>query len=171
MVSPADVWRLQAAPGGVQRFLSEGVRYPDPIAERITNRICEAEIIQVIGIGRGANRTADRPLEAIIPSDAVVPVPVDRFGAPEDALDRAFSAKSSTRSSNAKVLTDGMFENPAHLTQTFLLLKRCMTDLSVHGFGEVFCPSGSMLSQPRLTLTRYAQPRRSAINVMPTIDG
>jgi hypothetical protein len=39
-----DVWRLQTVPGGVQRVLSEGVRHPDPIAERIRNRICEAEV-------------------------------------------------------------------------------------------------------------------------------
>jgi putative DNA primase/helicase len=81
-----DVWRLQAVPGGVQRVLSEGVRHPDPIAERMRNRICEAEVMQSIGRGRGVNRTADRPLAVIVLSDAVLPVPVDRFVSLDEAL-------------------------------------------------------------------------------------
>ncbi len=81
-----DVWRLQSVPGGVQRVLSEGVLHSDPIAEGIRNRICEAEVMQAIGRGRGVNRTADRPLEVVVLSDAVLPVPVDRFASPDEAL-------------------------------------------------------------------------------------
>ena len=81
-----DVWRHQTVPGGVRRVLSEGVRHPDPIAERIRNRICEAEVMQAIGRGRGVNRTADRPLEVIVLSDAILPVPVDRFASQDEVL-------------------------------------------------------------------------------------
>ena len=62
------------------------MRHPDPIAEKIRNRICEAEVMQAIGRGRGVNRTADRPLEVIVLSDAVLPVPVDRFASQDEVL-------------------------------------------------------------------------------------
>jgi hypothetical protein len=38
-------------------------RHPDPIVEAIRWRICEAELIQTIGRGRGVNRTAQTPLQ------------------------------------------------------------------------------------------------------------
>ena len=60
--------------------------HSDPIAEGIRNRICEAEVMQAIGRGRGVNRTADRQLEVVVLSDAVLPVPVDRFASPDEAL-------------------------------------------------------------------------------------
>jgi hypothetical protein len=44
----------------VDHVLSEGVLHPDPIAERVSNRICEAKVMKAIGRGRGVNRTADR---------------------------------------------------------------------------------------------------------------
>lgn len=42
--------------------------------------------MQAIGRGRGVNRTADRPLEVIVVSDAVLPVPVDRFASQDEVL-------------------------------------------------------------------------------------
>ena len=42
--------------------------------------------MQAIGRGRGVNRTADRPLEVIVLSDAILPVPVDRFASQDEVL-------------------------------------------------------------------------------------
>ena len=50
--------------------------HPDPIAEAIRWQICEAELMQAIGRGRGVNRTADTPLDVDILADVCLPVTV-----------------------------------------------------------------------------------------------
>ena len=52
-------------------------RHPQELAEDIRAAICEDQLIQVIGRGRGVNRTADTPLEIELWSDAEPPVEVD----------------------------------------------------------------------------------------------
>jgi hypothetical protein len=47
----------------------------DPMAEKVRYQICEAELVQAIGRGRGVNRTAETPLDVDILTDVVVPVP------------------------------------------------------------------------------------------------
>lgn len=49
--------------------------HPDPEAEAVRWSICEAELIQIIGRGRGVNRKADNPLQIDI--IGTVPLPVD----------------------------------------------------------------------------------------------
>ncbi|MDN2579003.1 toprim domain-containing protein [Aquibium sp. ELW1220] len=49
----------------------------DPIAEAVRWSICEGELIQAIGRGRGVNRTADTVLEIDLLTDVVLPVTVD----------------------------------------------------------------------------------------------
>ena len=95
MPSPADVERLAEALTGraVERLpgwfsqrdgiaggqLIEAVFHPDPIAERVRWAIAEGEVLQAIGRGRGANRTARNPLQVLVlgalplglPSEAV----------------------------------------------------------------------------------------------------
>ena len=107
-----DVWRLQAVPGGVQRVLSEGVRHPDPIADKIRNRICEAEVMQAIGRGRGVNRTADRPIEVIVLSDVVLPVPVDRFASLDEAV--RTTAKDEMLARDGVAFADAMAAHEAY---------------------------------------------------------
>jgi putative DNA primase/helicase len=52
-------------------------QHVDPVAEQVRYQICEGELIQAIGRGRGVNRTAETPLEVDILADVVLPVSVD----------------------------------------------------------------------------------------------
>lgn len=51
--------------------------HADPIAEAVRWSICEGELIQAMGRGRGVNRTAATPLEIDLLTDVVLPVTVD----------------------------------------------------------------------------------------------
>jgi putative DNA primase/helicase len=58
--------------------------HADPIAEAVRWSICEGELIQAIGRGRGVNRTAINPLEIDLLTDVVLPVTVDALVAWSD---------------------------------------------------------------------------------------
>jgi len=51
--------------------------HSDPIAEAVRWSICEGELIQAMGRGRGVNRGAATPLEIDLLTDVVLPVTVD----------------------------------------------------------------------------------------------
>ena len=51
--------------------------HADPIAEAVRWSICEGELIQAMGRGRGVNRNAATPLEIDLLTDVVLPVTVD----------------------------------------------------------------------------------------------
>src|SRR5690606_4686878 len=53
--------------------------HDDPIAEAVRWSICEGELIQAIGRGRGVNRGPGTVLEVDLISDAVLPVTVDEL--------------------------------------------------------------------------------------------
>ena len=53
--------------------------HPDPVCEAIRFQICEAEIVQAIGRGRGVNRTAETPLDLDIIATVVLPVQLDEI--------------------------------------------------------------------------------------------
>jgi putative DNA primase/helicase len=55
-------------------------RHPDPIAEALRWRICEAELIQSIGRGRGVNRTASAPLQVDLLTNVPLPFAIDEAG-------------------------------------------------------------------------------------------
>ncbi len=55
---------------------AEAEHHPDPIAEAIRWQICEAELIQIIGRGRGVNRTAANPLDVLVMTDVPLPLAV-----------------------------------------------------------------------------------------------
>jgi putative DNA primase/helicase len=52
-------------------------RHPDAIAEAIRWQACEGELVQIIGRGRGVNRTSANPLDVLILTDKLLPLPVD----------------------------------------------------------------------------------------------
>ena len=54
----------------------EADRHPDPICEAIRWQVCEGELMQIIGRGRGVNRTETDPLDVLVMSDAPLPIPV-----------------------------------------------------------------------------------------------
>jgi len=61
---PATMRTLQAKDGN--SVTVETDQHPDPLAERIRAAVCEDELVQIIGRGRGVNRTAANPLEVIV---------------------------------------------------------------------------------------------------------
>lgn len=67
--------QINLADGGVHPV--SGEVHDDPTAEAARWSICEGELIQALGRGRGVNRTADNPLEIDLLTDVVLPVPVD----------------------------------------------------------------------------------------------
>ena len=66
--------RIALADGGVHAVAGEV--HADPTAEAIRWSICEGELIQALGRGRGVNRTAETPLEIDLLTDVVLPVAV-----------------------------------------------------------------------------------------------
>ena len=52
--------------------------HPDPHAEVLRAAICEDEVFQAIGRGRGVNRTAENPLEVHVLADVALPLVHDR---------------------------------------------------------------------------------------------
>ena len=55
----------------------DGPRHPDPRVEAVRWSICEGQLIQAIGRGRGVNRTAANPLEIDILTNVCLPIEVD----------------------------------------------------------------------------------------------
>jgi putative DNA primase/helicase len=68
--------RVIRRPNGRSR-MAMGEHHPDPIAEAIRWNICEGELIQAMGRGRGVNRTADNPLQIDLLTDIVLPITAD----------------------------------------------------------------------------------------------
>ncbi|MFZ3585418.1 hypothetical protein ACOI1H_25380, partial [Loktanella sp. DJP18] len=72
-----DVAGLRMASGLVRGMVV--LRHEDPQAETLRAAICDDELIQVVGRGRGVNRTAENPLEVHILADAALPLVFDRL--------------------------------------------------------------------------------------------
>jgi len=53
------------------------LRHPDPLVEAVRFAICEGELLQAVGRGRGVRRNAEMPLEVLILTDVPLPIPVD----------------------------------------------------------------------------------------------
>ena len=56
--------------------LAEADSHPDPLAEAIRWTICEGQLLQIIGRGRGVNRTTRDPLDVLVLCDVPLPLPV-----------------------------------------------------------------------------------------------
>ncbi len=74
--------QINLADGGVHGV--SGEVHDDLTAEAARWSICEGELIQALGRGRGVNRTADNPLEVDLLTDVVLPVTVDEVLAWDD---------------------------------------------------------------------------------------
>jgi putative DNA primase/helicase len=68
--------RVIRRPNGRSRMVM-GEYHPDPIAEAVRWNICEAELVQALGRGRGVNRTAESPLQIDLLTDIVLPITAD----------------------------------------------------------------------------------------------
>jgi hypothetical protein len=58
------------------RFGVEADAHPDPRVEAVRRQICEAEIVQAVGRGRPARRSAERPLKVILLTSVPLPLTV-----------------------------------------------------------------------------------------------
>ena len=56
--------------------MAEADHHPDPIAEAIRWSICEGELVQIIGRGRGVSRTEANPLDVLVMTDTPLPLPL-----------------------------------------------------------------------------------------------
>jgi len=70
----AAIGRMMADGSG-RRSLA--YRHPDPLVEAVRFAICEGEVLQAVGRGRGVRRTADTPLDVLILTDLPLPLPVN----------------------------------------------------------------------------------------------
>jgi hypothetical protein len=80
---PTGAW-YPIAPVG--RLMAEGtgrralaLRHPDPLAEAVRFAVCEGELVQAVGRGRGVRRSDDRPLDVLILTNVAIPLPIDEL--------------------------------------------------------------------------------------------
>jgi hypothetical protein len=94
----------EAATGNWYGRLTRGIRlagdgigvesdeHIDPVGEAVRWQICEAELMQALGRGRGVNRTAETPLDVDILANVVLPVTVNEvihWTEPNEAVEMA----------------------------------------------------------------------------------
>ena len=61
---------------GKPGMAAEKDSHPDLICEAIRWHICEGGLVNTIGRGRGGNRSEANPLDALVMTDAVLPIPI-----------------------------------------------------------------------------------------------
>jgi putative DNA primase/helicase len=85
--------------------------HPDPIAESIRWQACEGQIVQIIGRARGINRTAADPVNVIVMTDVILPMPVARL----------LTATDLDPTSTERMLAAGgvAFESAAHACRAY----------------------------------------------------
>ena len=54
------------------------LRHPDPLVEAVRFAICEGELLQALGRGRGVRRTPQSPLDVLVLTNVPIPIPVDQ---------------------------------------------------------------------------------------------
>lgn len=79
-------YRLRRQGGAIVRVPCEVDCHPDPMAEALRQEQCVGAVMQAIGRGRGVRRKAtpdggvyNGPLDVVVMTDVVLPVPVDQF--------------------------------------------------------------------------------------------
>ena len=79
--SPDGKWYPRRSVGidvGGVGFPVQAALHPDPMVEAVRWQICEAELIQSAGRGRGVNRTVETPLQLDVLSDTCLPLTVQQ---------------------------------------------------------------------------------------------
>jgi hypothetical protein len=78
-------------------------KHPDPLTEAIRGSICEAELMQAIGRGRGVRRNASCPLDIVILGNVPLPIKLDTVAAWEPLdVDNAMMAEFGAVPSSAE---------------------------------------------------------------------
>lgn len=113
---------VQLRSGEVARL--RAIAHEDPKAELLRAAICDDEIIQAIGRGRGVNRKADNPLEVQLLADVALPLIHDRVLAWEtlepDVVQRMLLAGVAVDSpADAAALHPGLFQTSNQAKMVF----------------------------------------------------
>lgn len=100
------------------------LHHDDELTEMLRAAICDDELIQVVGRGRGVNRRAKDPLEVHVLSDVALPLVYDRLTAWElerpDILQRMLLAGIAVDSpADAAMLHSGLFQNAEQAKKAF----------------------------------------------------
>ncbi|MFC3616122.1 hypothetical protein ACFORG_20460 [Lutimaribacter marinistellae] len=100
------------------------VRHDDETAEILRAAICDDELVQVIGRGRGVNRSGDHPLEVHVLADVALPLDYDRLTTREleqpDVLQKMLLRGIATDSpGDAAVLHPDLFRNEKQSQKEF----------------------------------------------------
>ena len=108
--SPVSHWvGLRLSPGAIAPVQNEVLT--DPLASEILFQIREAELIQMIGRGRGVNRTADNPLNVLLLTNVALPVTVDSVTTWDEVMGERLT---KTRDGNP-----ALPKSPSELTRCF----------------------------------------------------
>jgi putative DNA primase/helicase len=82
-------------------------RHPDPLTEALRQSICEAELLQAVGRGRGVRRDALRPLDIVILGNVPLPMNIDALAEWQGlAFDDAMMAEIGAVPSSAEDAAD-----------------------------------------------------------------
>ena len=80
----------------VGRLMADGtgrrtlaLRHPDPLVEAVRFAICEGELLQALGRGRGVRRTPETALDVLVLTNVPLPIPVDEMIAIRELSDTA----------------------------------------------------------------------------------
>ena len=92
------------------------LRHEDDRAETLRSAICDDELIQVVGRGRGVNRTAANPLEVHVLADVALPLTCDRLTTwdverPDIFQQMLLNGLAVDSPADAAVLHPGLFGN------------------------------------------------------------
>lgn len=116
---PQGRYRRDVAAIRMRSGLARGLnilRHEDEWAENLRAAICDDELIQVVGRGRGVNRTAANPLEVHVLSDAALPLIYDRFTTwdverPDVVQQMLLAGIAVDSPADAAALHPGLFDN------------------------------------------------------------
>ncbi|MGV8986055.1 MAG: bifunctional DNA primase/polymerase [Cypionkella sp.] len=100
------------------------IRRTDPSAEVLRAAICDDEVMQALGRGRGVNRTADNPLEVHLMADVVLPIAYERVQAwdlvcPDIVQQMLLAGLAVDSPADAARLHPGVFSNVEQAKKAF----------------------------------------------------
>lgn len=77
-------FRLQRRGKDIVKVPCEVDAHPDAMVEQLVWQKCVGQLMQAIGRGRGTRRTAANPLDVVVMTNTVLPIPIDDFLLAED---------------------------------------------------------------------------------------
>jgi hypothetical protein len=107
-------------------------QHPDPAAEAVRWQICEGELVQALGRGRGVNRTINTPLDIDIVADVCLPVTVDEvrnWKEPNEVVEMAVEGIGLTSPVDMVRAWPNIWANTRAADRTLQLLIRLCRDV------------------------------------------